>query len=434
MPRDNELESLEKKLEELQEENEMLRSGYMSLTQQLMGLRMIQHVVQDLVSELDLDRLLKRILRSAIHAADGTAGALLLLDPSGQELVFSVVEGGGGAALRGQRMDRDMGVAGWVLAHNEPVMIADVREDERFFESVSNQVNYEVRSLICIPLVAKGEVIGVLEVLNKATSDCFDEDDLSLLSSFAAQSTTAIENAYLYQDLKRERDRIIAIEEDVRKQLARNLHDGPTQLLASIIGNIEFVRKLLMYEPDKAPAELDNLLPLAQKALHQVRTLLFDLRPVILETQGLGPALESYVGRQQEVGSPARLGPEGRRLAYHLEIRDFSERLVPAAERAVFSIVQEAVGNVRKHARAENVWITLAHHDGELLVEVRDDGQGFDVEKMKRDYDERGSLGMLNIDERSQALGGRLSLRSQLGQGTTISLTVPLQPLRRPEG
>jgi signal transduction histidine kinase len=430
---DNELESLEKVLKELQEENDMLRNGYMSLTEQLIGLRMIQHVARDLVSELEIDRLLKRILRSAILAVDGAAGALLLLDPSGEELVFSVVEGGGGAALRGQRMDRERGLAGWVLEHNEPLLIADVREDKRFFESISSQVDYEVRSLICIPLVAKSDLIGVIQVLNKATDVPFDEDDLSLLSSFAAQSATAIENARLYQDLKRERDRIIAIEEDVRKQLARNLHDGPAQLLASMIVNIDFVRKLLIYEPDKVPEELDNLVPLAQKALHQVRTLLFDLRPVILETQGLGPALESYVQRQQEADSPARPRPEGRSLTYHLQIRDFTGRLVPAAERAVFSIVQEAVGNVRKHARAQNVWITLANNGGQLLVQVRDDGQGFDVEKTMREYDARGSLGMLNIEERSQALGGRLSVRSRQGQGTTISLTVPLQPLRRPE-
>jgi signal transduction histidine kinase len=120
-------------------------------------------------------------------------------------------------------------------------------------------------------------------------------------------------------------------------------------------------------------------------------------------------------------------------LTYHLEIRDFSGRLVPAAERAVFSIIQEAVGNVRKHARAENVWITLASRDGELLIQVRDDGRGFDVKAMKRDYDEQGSLGMLNIEERSKVLGGQLSIQAQPGQGTTISLTVPLQPLRRPE-
>lgn len=434
MTSDRELESLEKKLKELQEENEMLRGGYMALTQQLMGLRMIQHVAQDLVFEPDLERLLKRILRSAIHAADGMAGALLLLDPSGQELVFSVVEGGGSAALRGQRMEKDVGVAGWVLAHNEPVLIADVREDERFFEPISSGVGYKVRSLICIPLVIKGEVIGAIQVLNKATGYSFDEDDLSLLNSFAAQSATAIENARLYQDLSRERDRIIGIEEEVRKQLARSLHDGPAQLLASIIGSIEFVRKLLVYKPDKAPGELDNLVPLAQKALQQVRTLLFELRPIILETQGLEPALQSYVRRQQETDSPARQGLEGCSLAYHLQIGDFSGRLVPAAERAIFSIVQEAVGNVRKHAQAQNIWITLATRDGELSVEVRDDGQGFDVEEIKRDYDERGSLGMLNIEERSHALGGQLSIRSQPGQGTTIALTMPLQPLRRPEG
>jgi signal transduction histidine kinase len=433
MTSDNELESPAKMLKELQEENEMLRSEYISLTQQLMGLRMIQHVAQDLVFEPDLERLLKRILRSAIHAADGMAGALLLLDPNGQELVFSVVEGGDGVALWNKRMSRDTGVAGWVLAHNKPVLIADIQEDEQFLEPISSRVDYDVRSLICTPLVAKGEVIGVIQVLNKATGDFFDEDDLSLLSSFAAQSATAIENARLYQDLRRERDRIIAIEEEVRRQLARNLHDGPAQLLASIIGSIEFVRKLLVYKPDKAPGELDNLVPLAQKALHQVRTLLFELRPIILEHQGLGPALELYVQRQQEADSPAHLGPEGRSLTYHLEIRDFSGRLVPAAERAVFSIIQEAVGNVRKHARAENVWITLASRDGELLIQVRDDGRGFDVKAMKRDYDEQGSLGMLNIEERSKVLGGQLSIQAQPGQGTTISLTVPLQPLRRPE-
>lgn len=405
---------------ELEQENEQLRRGYMSLTQRLIAMRMLQHIAQDLVSELDVDRLLKRILRSAINAVEGTAGALLLLDPSGQELIFSVVEGGGGKALEGERMPREAGIAGWAISHNEPVIATDVDRDPRFSEEISEQVGFQVTSLICAPLVTKGKVLGVVEVLNKAHGIQFDDDDLDLLTSFAAQSATAIENARLYQDLKRERDRIIAVEEDIRRRLARDLHDGPAQLLAAIIVNIEFVRKLLEYEPAKVLDELENLVPLAQKALRQVRTLLFDLRPVILETQGLVPALESYVQRQQEAGD----------LDYHLEVDGFVGRLVAQAERAIFSIVQEAVGNVKKHAQAQNVWIGVRAQDGRLQVRVWDDGRGFDVERMRAEYDQRGSLGMLNMQERAAAIGGFLSIDSREGSGASVTLSAPLQPIR----
>ena len=129
-----------------------------------------------------------------------------------------------------------------------------------------------------------------------------------------------------------------------------------------------------------------------------MRTLLFDLRPVILETQGLVPALQQYVERQQEMDD----------LSYTLQIDRFAGRLTSPAERAVFSIVQEAVGNVRKHALAENVWISVDEQVGELCVMVHDDGVGFDVEQLNAEYDQRGSLGMLNMHERAESIGGTL--------------------------
>ena len=414
-----EAEELRIALEDLQREHQQLCDVHQSLSQQMIGLRLVQHVTQDLVSELDVDRLLKRILRSAIDAVHGTAGALLLLDPTGQELIFEVVEGGGGTALEGQRMGRDQGLAGWVVCHNQPIIVTDVQQDERFYGRIPESVSVSVSTLICAPLLVKGAPIGVVQVLNKSVGGQFDEDDLNLLTSFAAQSAVAIENTRLYQDLKRERDRLIAGEEQVRRHLARDLHDGPAQLLAALIGNVDFVGKLLEREPGKVRDELDSLHSLAQKALWQVRTLLFDLRPVILETQGLGPALRTYIERQGEMDD----------LSYHLQVDGPSVRLAAPAERAIFSIVQEAVGNARKHAQAQNLWITVAPQQGDLWVGVRDDGQGFDLEELSTEYDRRGSLGMLNMHERAEAIGGKLSIQSRPGGGTAISLTVPLSPL-----
>jgi signal transduction histidine kinase len=411
---------LQDALAELQREYRQLREGYLSLTQQLIGLRMVQEITQKLVSESDVDQLLKTILRSAIHAVEGTAGALLLLDLTGQELIFSVVEGGGGPALEGQRMGRDQGLAGWVVAHREPMIVTDVQNDPRFYGRIPEMVAVKVESLIGAPLIVKGEPIGAVQVLNKAGGDQFDEDDLNLLTSFAAQSAIAIENTRLYQDLRREQDRLIAVEEQVRRRLARDLHDGPAQLLAALISDVDFAARLQERQPEKVPEELREVSSLAQKALRQVRTLMFDLRPVVLETQGLVPALASYVTRQQEMGD----------LERHFCVGGFAGRLDASAERAIFSIVQEAVGNVRKHAQAGNVWISVVEQEGELKVDVRDDGRGFDVGTLNAEYDLRGSLGMLNMQERAEAIGGRLSIQSAPGAGTEVTLTVPLSPLR----
>jgi len=312
-----------------------------------------------------------------------------------------------------------------VTRHKQPVIVDDAQHDTRFFRRITEGTGIEVGSVLCAPLVTRDRVIGALQILNKAQGAHFDDDDLDMLTAFAAQSATAIESARLYQDLRRERDRLIVVDEEARRRLARDLHDGPAQMLASMIMTVEFIQRLLDRHPEQVPEELAELRNLGERALYQVRTLLFELRPVILETRGLAPALEAYVERQQGEGD----------LEYHLDVGGFAGggRLIPTAERAIFDIIQEAVGNVRKHARARNVWITLAVADDQLLAGVRDDGRGFDVERMKAEYAQRSSLGMLNMEERAQAVGGMLSIRSQPGAGTTVELSAPLEPLRAEE-
>jgi len=413
-------EKKERSIEELLFENETLKAETKAARERIAALRALQQVAQSLASELNLEPLLKNILRSAVEVMDASAGSLLLLDPATDELIFEVIKGGGRQTLQGQRMAKDKGIAGWVVTNRRPLTVNDVDKYERPYKGIETDTDFKTDSLICVPLMAKGKVIGALEVLNKRSGGKFNDDDLDILTTFAAQSATAIENARLYRDLREERDRIAALEEEVRKRLACDLHDGPAQLLSAIIMSIQFTKQILTRTPeklDKLRAELKELEPLATKALHQIRTMLFDLRPVILETQGLAPALESYVKR-------LRLAND---FAISLEVKDFSERLDAKAEAAIFSIVQEAVSNARKHAHASHLELGIARHNGNLVVTIRDDGQGFDVARMDKSYDQCGSLGLLNMRERAEMLNGEFSIESAVGQGTLVKLIVPLQ-------
>ena len=371
-------------------------------------------VARTVSSELNLKKLLRKIVHAAVEVLDATTGSLLIWDPATDELVFAVAEKGMGKSLEQQRMPADKGIAGWVFSRCEPLIVGDVQQDPRFFGEIDE--NFHTTSLIAVPMMTPTEKIGVIEVLNKRSGEHFNQLDLDLLSALAGQAATAIVNARLYQELEDEKNRILAVESEAQKRLARDLHDGPAQTLAAIIMNIEFIQTLLKRAPDQVPQELEDLQQTATKALAQVRNALFELRPVILETQGLKAALESYVERLRST--------EG--MTIHLDVRGLDERLPDKVEHVCFAIVQEAIGNIKKHAKAKQVWIGVERRAKDLVLGVRDDGKGFDVAAVESQYDQRGSLGLLNMKERAELVGGQLTIESSPGHGTLVSLIVSL--------
>lgn len=146
--------------------------------------------------------------------------------------------------------------------------------------------------------------------------------------------------------------------------------------------------------------------------------MLFTLRPLILETQGLGAALEQYVTKLADTDD----------TPIHLETSAEVDQLLDRNVQGVsFYIIEEAIANARKHARAENIWVRLFVKDTKFVGEVEDDGRGFDVDAVQVRYDERDSLGMINMLERAELIGGELAIASALGEGTRIRLTVPLR-------
>ncbi len=376
----------------------------------------LQEIAQDLAAELDLETLLERIVEAAVAVVHTSAGSLLTWDSSSNDLVFAVAKGGGGRALLGRRMPAYKGIAGWVLTTRQPAIVHKVHQDPRFFSAIDESLGFQTSSLLAVPLITKGEAIGVLEVLNRLSDEPFDQQDAELLMALAGQAAVAIKNAQLYQQVREERDRIVALEEQVRKDLARDIHDGPAQMLSAIIMHLSFVAELAVREPERLGPEIALVRETAAKALQQIRSMIFELRPVILQTEGLIAALSSYVKRLNEV--------EG--MTVHADLQDWPDRLPDNIEEIGFAIVQEAISNTKKHAEASNTWLQVSRRDDCLVVSVRDDGKGFDSARVEALEARGGHLGLLNMRERAEMVGGELVIRSQPGWGTRVTLTIPL--------
>ncbi len=384
--------------------------------QDLRELHLLYEVGQALGSNLDLHSLLEDMKQRVPVVMSAERCSIMLLDEQTRELILNTQDQIGVDA-REFRIPIDRGIAGWVATNGIGQIVNDVEQDPRWFDGVARDTDYLTRSLVCAPMRIGDRVVGVMQVLNKRTGEPFSEQDLRLLTTLSAQAAVAVENARLVRSLKEERDRLLAKEAEVRAAIARDLHDGPTQSIAAISMNIEFIKKLLRAMPDRVENELNVLSDLVQKTAYDIRNLLFGLRPLGLETQGLLSTLQQYVGRFRDPSGAMKL---------RLEAPASLPRLPVEIEGVIFIIVQEAVNNARKHARAPEVVIYLYLEDGQLVASVSDRGRGFNLAAVEASYNSRGSLGLLNMRERARLMGGEYRIRSAEGEGTTVELRVPL--------
>jgi signal transduction histidine kinase len=384
--------------------------------QDLRELHLLYQVGQALSTNLDLSSLLEDIKQRVPEVMGAERCSIMLLDESTGELVLETTDPHTGE-LREFRIPTDRGIAGWVATNGIGQIVNDVEQDPRWFDGIARDIDFVTHSILCAPMRLRDRVIGVMQVLNKRSGEPFTEQDLQLLTTLAAQAAVAVDNARLVRSLKEERDKLLAKEAEVRAAIARDLHDGPTQSIAAIAMNIEFIKKLLRAMPERVESELNVLSELVQKTSHDIRTLLFELRPLGLETQGLLATLQQYVARFRDPSGQTRL---------RLEAPPSIPRLPVEVEGAIFMIVQEAVNNARKHAQAAEIAIYLYQEEDHLVASVRDWGRGFNLAAVESSYNTRGSLGLLNMRERARLIGAECRIRSAEGEGTTVELRVPL--------
>ena len=414
--------SLTASMTEKQRELSELSSLYETTQAWLQGLTLVEEIGQHLSATLKLEEVLEQLLRRVSEALNVTDGSILFVEEPSGDLVFQTSLGAISESIKPFRIPKGEGIAGEVAETGVPIRVDNAQADARHFRKIDDDTGFLTRSILCVPLKTREKIIGVIEVFNKRTGP-FNEQDQLLLSSIANYAAIAIENARLHQSVLSEKDRVIKAQERVSRQLQRDLHDGPTQLVAALEMSIEFCQKALEKDPSLVKAELENMARITRKATHQMRTLLFELRPLVLETQGLVAALQSFVERRQV--------EEKTRLHLHIHAHTPSKqisRLAANTESALFAIVQEAVNNALKHAHADNIFIKLRERDSQLTITVLDDGLGFDTADIKKDYERRGSYGMINMKERAEIVGGMLNLKSAPGAGTEIEVTVPVHP------
>jgi signal transduction histidine kinase len=272
-------------------------------------------------------------------------------------------------------------------------------------------------SAYCLPLRSGFNVYGAM-LFAHPDPNYFTKERCGLLAIIGRQAVIAVQNARLYQDLVEEKERMVDVQEEARKKLARDLHDGPTQSVAAMAMRINLARRMINKDVKEATKELAKIEELAHRTTKEIRHMLFTLRPLILESQGLSAALHSMAEKMRETFSQNVIINVDEAILDDMEM---------GKQGVIFYIIEEATNNARKHANAPHIWVRLRSFEtGIALLEIEDDGLGFDVASVNKSYDKRGSLGMINLRERTELVNGLLHVDSAPGKGTRVQVYIPL--------
>ena len=374
-------------------------------------LRVINQISQTIAGILDVDGLLRQTA-ALIHEKFGYYHVGIGL-VEGDHVVYRA-RAGVGVAIVQEDNDEDAfvpnrlrvgkeGLTGRAAATGQPIIVPDVGQDPRHVRLAGLQT----RSEAVVPIKSKDLVIGILDVQSDRLN-AFDQSDIDILQSLANQLAVAIENARLYESA----GQLAALEE--RQKLARELHDSVSQALYGIALGTRTARTVLdrseIAEPIKPrlAEPLDYVLTQADAGMAEMRALIFELRPESLQTEGLVAAL-----RKQTAALQAR-----HQIPVAVEFGPEPELPFPQKE-MLYRVAQEAMHNIVKHARATAAEVRLISDNGKVLLEVCDNGQGFD---MTQEFP--GHLGLKSMRERVERAGGMLTIASDVGGGTRIQVKV----------
>jgi len=396
-------------------------SGRLGVADAAREAQLLRRVIETISGGLDLDRILQGVAQLVTETTETDICFVHLLDEQARKLQLRGATPPFDTMAGSVELAVGEGVAGWVAAHGEPAVIIDNKTADPRYRYIPALRGEEFTSMISVPVVTPlGHLVGVLNVHTRRRRE-FTAADVELLRSVAGLVAGAIENARLHHRLaEREEaletfaERIVEWQEHERRRLAGEIHDGISQRIVSLFFHLSAAADAIPAAPSVAAEQVARAQELAAAALDEARSAIAGLRPPVLDDLGLAASLES-------------LAHSFPTMDVQVEAAGLS--MAPRAETAVYRTAQEALQNVAKHAGAQSVRLRLYRQRDRVVLEVADDGRGFDDAAVAAGGPAGPTgFGLSGMRERAELLGGRLELASAPGRGTTVRLTIPFLP------
>ncbi|MBI1885664.1 MAG: GAF domain-containing protein [Chloroflexi bacterium] len=363
-------------------------------------------VGKEVTASPDLQGVLQSVVERAARLLGSDVAALMLLEPDEKYLRMTAHVGMHTAGMEQLRLLAEHGLQGYVLETGKPAVVHDYQSDPRLRNRPARLVAEEgMVSAISVPFSVKGRVLGTLSVGNRQRTE-FSERHAELLAAFANWAAVAVETSALYDQV----ESLARLEE--RDRIAMDLHDGIIQSIYAVGLNLEEVAERAGESPDRVRERLDTAIDSLNAVIRDIRSYIFDLRPEVSQVPDLSVALNALV---QEVRINTLMDVT---LDMDGEVEQVSEE----QGLALYHIVQEALNNVAKHAKASSAAVRLRCADGHVRIEVTDNGVGFVTDEQT----DGGKQGLRNMTDRARSVGAHLQIRSAPGQGTRVRVELPL--------
>ena len=374
---------------------------------------------------LDLRELAQSILDPIIQAMHVKQASLLFPEDETREYKTRFAQACKQSPTIRLKLSADSPIVAWLNSEGKALRresIDTIPKLKGLWESERKALNILEIELLC-PIRSKGQLVGIL-ILGKKQSDiAYSDEEIDLLTTMANEAAIAVENASVLDSLKTQQQQVeqllaqvVLAQEEERKRISVDLHDSVAQWLVAASYRVQTCRHLLAGNGGPAQQELESMSATISKSLKELRRVVIGLRPPALDELGLTHALRKSVedlradgleGRFSEVGTPCRLPS--------------------SVEIAAYRVIQEALNNVRKHAGATKVDVRLEFLQEKLLVDISDNGKGFDLSRTMDSAVEVGHVGLVGMKQRAEMLGGDIRIKTGEGGGTSIVLSLPIQ-------
>ncbi|MBK9928178.1 MAG: GAF domain-containing sensor histidine kinase [Anaerolineales bacterium] len=383
---------------------EQMRERDLALTRRNVDMSLLNGIASTLTSSLELDEILNKTLALVMNYMKVEAGEIFLLEEDKTTLRMVLHRGQAAEAFWTRNMFKyGEGYVGIVAETRKPWISTDIANDVRFLRDAVVKAGF--RQIVCIPLLSGDTLMGVMSVASLSTEP-IDDRSVQMMAAVGNWAGLAIENASLHSNARR-----LAVLEE-RDRIGMDLHDGIIQSIYGVGLSLESALHSIQDDPNDANKRVKHAIDGLNQAIRDLRSYILDLRPRQLGNDGLINGIKRLIAEYR-----ANTFAEVHLTEPESDLKELSQ----SHSLALFHICQESLANAAKHAKAKKVQIAVWATDERVLMEVHDDGLGFDMESMNANI----GHGLANMQTRARSAGGEVDISSAPGEGTTILVWVP---------